>query len=291
MINNKNIRIAAVFTVLLVLGLILIMIGPRNDAETIALTRKAGVLTAETIDVSFEKVSAKLINRPVIESQQVKKGEILMQLDRTDTLLAIETVKASIQQNDASIEKAKAQLEVSEKQYKRALTLSRSGASSESNLDECLSAFRVAQASLKELQANAKSLQCELDKLLLEDQRLTLRAPEDGKILELLYEPGEVVPMGSPAVILETNRKYFDIYVNEMQANNFQAGSSVIGYAVAIKENIPGTVRIVTAAPSFADLRMTRERGTADLTSFKVRIYVDNVDRLLTGMTIEVDND
>ncbi len=58
--------------------------------------------------------------------------------------------------------------------------------------------------------------------------------------------------MGSPAVILETNRKYFDIYVNEMQANNFQAGSSVIGYAVAIKENIPGTVRIVTAAPSFA---------------------------------------
>ena len=42
MINNKNIRIAAVFTVLLVLGLILIMIGPRNDAETIALTRKAG---------------------------------------------------------------------------------------------------------------------------------------------------------------------------------------------------------------------------------------------------------
>ncbi|MCI5896941.1 MAG: hypothetical protein MRZ56_05955, partial [Sutterella sp.] len=64
MINNKNIRIAAVFTVLLVLGLILIMIGPRNDAETIALTRKAGVLTAETIDVSFEKVSAKLINRP-----------------------------------------------------------------------------------------------------------------------------------------------------------------------------------------------------------------------------------
>ena len=291
MINNKNIRIAAVFTVLLVLGLILIMIGPRNDAETIALTRKAGVLTAETIDVSFEKVSAKLINRPVIESQQVKKGEILMQLDRTDTLLAIETVKASIQQNDASIEKAKAQLEVSEKQYKRALTLSRSGAGSESNLDECLSAFRVAQASLKELQANAKSLHCELDKLLLEDQRLTLRAPEDGKILELLYEPGEVVPMGSPAVILETNRKYFDIYVNEMQANNFQAGSSVIGYAVAIKENIPGTVRIVTAAPSFADLRMTRERGTADLTSFKVRIYVDNVDRLLTGMTIEVDND
>ena len=115
MINNKNIRIAAVFTVLLVLGLILIMIGPRNDAETIALTRKAGVLTAETIDVSFEKVSAKLINRPVIESQQVKKGEILRQLDRTDSLLAMETVKASIQQNDASIEKAKAQLEVSEK--------------------------------------------------------------------------------------------------------------------------------------------------------------------------------
>lgn len=112
------------------------MLGPQNDAASIASSRKAGVLTAEEVAVAFEKVSAKLIERPVIESQHVKKGDILMQLDPTDTRLAIVSVKAQLNQNTASIEKAKSELVVSKKQYHRAATLRKTGAGSESNVDE-----------------------------------------------------------------------------------------------------------------------------------------------------------
>lgn len=45
------------------------------------------------------------------------------------------------------------------------------------------------------------------------------------------------------------------------------------------------------AAPSFADLRMTREQGQADLTSFKMRVYTDQDPQLLRGMTVELAND
>ena len=100
-----------------------------------------------------------------------------------------------------------------------------------------------------------------------------------------------MVPASCAAVILETDRRYYDIYVSEAQVNRYQEGSGVTGYAVAIDKNVTGEVRIATAAPSFADLRMTREHGTADLTSFKVRIYVKPTEGLLTGMTIEVDHD
>lgn len=291
MMKSKIAKVVAVFAVLLAVGIALLMLGPQNDAASIASARKAGVLTAEEVAVAFEKVSAKLIELPVIESQHVKKGDILMQLDPTDTRLAIASVKAQLDQNTASIEKAKSELAVTKKQYHRAATLRKTGAGSESNVDETLNAYQAAKAGLKELQANRVALEVELETLAVEEQRLTLRAPEDGKVLELLYEPGEMVPASSAAVILETDRRYYDIYVSEAQVNRYQEGSEVTGYAVAIDKNVTGEVRIATAAPSFADLRMTREHGTADLTSFKVRIYVKPTEGLLTGMTIEVDHD
>lgn len=55
----------------------------------------------------------------------------------------------------------------------------------------------------------------------------------------------------------------------------------------ATDSELTGTVRFATVAPSFADLRMTRERGLGDLTSFQVRIYVESPE-VLTGMTMEV---
>lgn len=133
--------------------------------------------------MAFEKVSAKLIDRPVIESQHVKRGDVLMQLDPTDTRLAIAAVKARVAQNEVAIERAKSLLAVTEKQYRRARTVNKSGAGSESNLDETLNAYNAARAALKELQATSVALAVELETLGVEEQRLTLRAPEDGKVL------------------------------------------------------------------------------------------------------------
>lgn len=248
MMKSKIAKVMAVFAVLLAVGIALLMLGLQNDAASIASARKAGVLTAEEVAVALEKVSAKLIERPVIESQHVKKGDILMQLDPTDTRLAIASVKAQLDQNTASIEKAKSELAVTKKQYHRAATLRKTGAGSESNVDETLNAYQAAKASLKELQANRFALEVELETLAVEEQRLTLRASEDGKVLELLYEPGEMVPASSAAVILETDRRYYDIYVSEAQVNRYQEGSEVTGYAVAIDKNVTGEVRIATAA-------------------------------------------
>ncbi len=106
-----------------------------------------------------------------------------MQLDPTDTRLAIAAVKARVAQNEVAIERAKSLLAVTEKQYRRARTVNKSGAGSESNLDETLNAYNAARAALKELQATSVALAVELETLGVEEQRLTLRAPEDGKVL------------------------------------------------------------------------------------------------------------
>lgn len=144
---------------------------------------------------------------------------------------------------------------------------------------------------LLQLQAQLAQFNAELQQLEVNYQRLTLLAPESGKILKLLYEEGEIIPTGAPAVLLETDRKYVDIYVNENMVSDYLPKTSVLAKVPAIDANIHGTVRFAVAAPSFSDLRTTRERGQADLVLYQVRIYVDDNSQLLTGMTLEVDNE
>lgn len=146
------------------------------------------------------------------------------------------------------------------------------------------------QNQLAQLRAQLAQSKADLQQLEVNNHRLTLLAPEDGKVLQVLYEEGEMVPPGAPAVILETTRKYVDIYVNEKMVNNYLPETSVTGKVIALNKQIHGIVRFATVAPSFADLRTTRERGQADLTSYQVRIYVDDIPHLHTGMTIEVDD-
>ena len=74
----------------------------------------------------------------------------------------------------------------------------------------------------------------------------------------------------------------------EALVKGFQEGAKVTCWSPALGQNVRGTVLSVTAAPDFADLKMVRERGQADLTLFKVRINVEPAEGLLTGMTLEV---
>ena len=54
-------------------------------------------------------------------------------------------------------------------------------------------------------------------------------------------------------------------------------------------KKVAGTIRIITQAPGFADLKMSREKGQADLSAFQVRIYIEPQAGVLPGMTIGVD--
>ena len=90
----------------------------------------------------------------------------------------------------------------------------------------------------------------------------------------------------------EKSPRYVEIYVSETDAGRYAPGAEVSLHAPAIGRDFSETVRFCEAAPEFAELRMVRERGQADLTLFRVRIDVPaDVEGLLTGMTVEVQNE
>ena len=138
------------------------------------------------------------------------------------------------------------------------------------------------------LEAQRQALAVQLEELETQKERLTLRAPEDGKILKVLSKEGEMVAAGTPVVLLESNRSYYDIYLSEEQAAGLAEGDEVTGVTVAGKKEVKGTIQLLTQAPGFADLKQSREKGQADLSAFQVRIYIEPTNGVVPGMTIGV---
>ena len=99
-----------------------------------------------------------------------------------------------------------------------------------------------------------------------------------------------MIAPSAPVVLLESKRSYYDIYVSERQVGGVKEGSRITGHTVAGARSVPGMVRLVTEAPGFADLKMTREKSQADLSAFQIRIYIDPTDGIIPGMTIGVND-
>jgi len=86
---------------------------------------------------------------------------------------------------------------------------------------------------------------------------------------------------------------YVDLYIPESQINQIQADQKV-NVRFPYLENLlvkEGVVTSIAPSPQFANLRMTREKGQADLSMFLIRISIPTSTDLLPGMTAEVQLD
>lgn len=316
-------------TVALVTGGLLMTLDGK-DAVTVASTVKYGLLTADSLNQSFQGVGGKITSIQVTEEQQVKQGDVLMVLDSTDIDLQIAKLKTDIQQLDVKIQQTTAQgdrkedverqalaveaaqqaLNLAQINYDRTKALFDAGAVAQANLDTvsyqldtAKNAFSQQQAALKKLETDIQnntynvalaekqkeSMEVQLQSLEVQKQRMILKASADGKVTRIVPKTGENMAAGATVAVIESNQLYYDIYVNETQISGYTPGSRVPGYTAALKRNVEGEVRYITAAPQYANMRMSREKGQADATSFLVRIDVQRTPDLLPGMTLEVN--
>ena len=353
--KEKAKRTGMLFIALLLIGGVVLMY-TGNDALVLATEKKEGILTAEQVKMSFDSVSGRLIKETVKEGDYVKKGDVIMELDSTDTDLAIEKLKTQIaqmeaqiastsgtqginylkadtdasqnyrgiDQQQAAVQSAAVTLKNAQLDYNRKAALVEAGAIAQSQLDDAEMALNVARANVEQqkqllnkltavtngsgtdaiaqerlaaanmsndveaLRQQKAAFEVQLKELETAKERLTLRAPEDGKILKVLAKEGEMISPSTPVVLLESSRSYYDIYVSEKQAAHLAEGKAITGTTVAGDKEVTGTIRLLTQAPGFADLKNSREKGQSDLSAFQVRIYVDKQEGIIPGMTIEV---
>lgn len=246
-----------------------------------------------------------------IELQIAKLETDLQQLDvKIQQANAQGNRQEDVERQALAVEAAQQALDLAQINFDRVQALCEAGAAARANLDTASYQLDTAKNALSQQQAALKklgtdiqnntyhvelavkqkeSLELQRQSLEVQKQRLTLKASADGKVTRVIPKVGENIAAGATVAVIESNQLYYDIYVDETQIANYTPGGRVTGYVAALKRNVAGNVRYITAAPQYASMRMSREKGQADASSFLVRIDVPRAPDLLPGMTLEVN--
>ncbi len=222
-------------------------------------------------------ISAEIIGLYVREGDQVKKGQLLVELDRTKYLAAVDRAQSTKKAREANLLQAQSV-------YKRTLDLYRQNLTSQADLEKAEADLKLAEGQLEQAEADLKQAQDDLTKT-------KLYAPMDGTVTKVNKEVGEIA-LGSmfqaDVILIVSDLARMDV-ISEVDENDVV----LIAYGDTARievDAIPDTV-LKGYVRDIAHSATIKGRGTQDeITNFEVKIaLIDREPRLRPGMSATVD--
>jgi HlyD family secretion protein len=198
-----------------------------------------GRLEAQAINVSA-KYAGRLKTVIPHEGDTVDAGQVVATIDTEPLEAQLRAAKAQIveAQNNlrtagAQVRSTQAQVDLANKQYKRAEQLVKTGAVSAEERDADLAKVDVSRANLSGYQAQVTRAQSAIDAATAESERLqaeisdnTLKAPVRARVQSRMHEPGEVVAQGAPVLsLLDLSDVYMYVFLPTEAAGKVTMGS------------------------------------------------------------------
>ncbi|HSM96470.1 MAG TPA: HlyD family efflux transporter periplasmic adaptor subunit [Rhizomicrobium sp.] len=158
----------------------------------------------------------------------VHRGDLLFTLDDTAQIAArdqaiatLETVKASLAQEQANLAYAKRQLE-------RQSGLARANAGTPTNLDLAKSNYEQSAARIAQLQSQIAQMNASLAGATYSLTQRNVVAQTEGRVEDIYFRPGEYVPSSTPVVsILPPKDIYVRFFVPETELAKAHLGGKV----------------------------------------------------------------
>ncbi|HET6433138.1 efflux RND transporter periplasmic adaptor subunit [Dyella sp.] len=224
------------------------------------------------------RVSGVVLKRTYDEGSDVKKGQVLFQIDPAPLKASLDAAQANLAQARASYTNAKVAAQ-------RVRELAPKGYVSKSDLDNAEATERSAQASVQQAQANVQTARINLG-------YATVTSPIDGRAGKQQVTEGALVGQGE-ATLLTTVDQIDPLYVNftlgaseleqmrqaQAQGNLTLADPNTASVAVSLPD---GSAYPHQGTVNFADMAVNPATGSVDL-----RATVPNPEhRLLPGMYV-----
>ena len=250
-----------------------------------SITASGTINPLSTVSVGSQ-ASGRIAEIYVDYNSVVKKGQLLALIDQ-------ENAKATVQQREAALEIAKAQVDVEEnniKYYNKALNriskLNASKYSTEKDLEAAERDYDNAVAQLALEQAQVKQAQASLNSAQTELSYTEIKAPVDGIVISKAVEVGQTV-----AASFETP----ELFSVAEDLTKMQIEASVVEADIAkVKEGQKVRFTVDSYADDYFYGTVTQVRNEATTTSnvvtYTVVIGIDNSDmKLKPGMTANVE--
>jgi HlyD family secretion protein len=235
------------------------------------LVTATGTLEAVTTVQVGSQVSGTISALYADFNDQVKKGQVVAQLDPT-------FLRAQVAQSGADLEKATATVNLSRREYERALSLFEKNLISESDRDLALTDYELALA-------QQKSAQAALDRAKTNLAYATITSPIDGVVISRDVDMGQTVAASLQAPTLFTiaqdlSEMQVNTSIDEADIGQIEKGQEVLFTVDAYPElTFDGKVKQVRLSPEIVQ----------NVVTYQVILEVSNPELLLKpGMTANV---
>ncbi|WP_320815436.1 efflux RND transporter periplasmic adaptor subunit [Flavobacterium sp.] len=289
------------------------IIGNNEDVKIVEIAKVNEMTIVETVSATGKiqpeveikitsEVSGEIIDLPIKEGQQVKKGDLLVKINPDIYVSGVNRTAASVSNTRAGLSQAEAQVKEAKANFERNKALFEKGVISKSEWDRIVSAYEVAVASKQSAYYNVQSASATLTEAKDNLGRTTIYAPADGTISLLSVELGERVlgtqQMAGTEILRVANLNHMEVEVdvNENDIVKVSVGDSAnIEVDAYLKKEFKG---VVTSISNSASSALTADQ----VTNFKVKVRIlkesymdliegkpDTYSPFRPGMTATVD--
>ena len=184
--------------------------------------------TAAEVALVTAQIDGPVAQVNVVDSQEVKRGDVLVVIDDTDARLALRQAQADLARYNAQVISATADVERTHIDLQRRQALVASGSVSGDELTRVINGDSDARATLNAAHAAVALAQARVDKAQVDLGRTVIRSPVDGIIARRQVQLGQRVQPSTPLLSVVPVR---DMYVNanfkEVQLRKVRAGQQV----------------------------------------------------------------
>lgn len=199
----------------------------------------AGIVEATTENIAIGTPIAGIVADINVQvGSRVRKGDPLFSIDTR-------AARAELAMRSAAVRVAEAQLADAKSRFARAQSFTNPRAISAEERDNRRYAVQIAEAQLAQARANVRATETDLD-------RMTVRAPVDGEVLQLTLRPGEFAAAGvlaEPLLLLgSVDPMHVRVNVDENDAWRVKSGAPAVAFLKGNKD-IQTQLRFVRFEP------------------------------------------
>lgn len=252
---------------------------------TVEVTATGTLQPLTQVDVSSE-LSGVVRSVAVDENQEVKKGQVLLELDKTRLAAQVAGAKASVAAAEAQVEQAETTLADTQRTLDRTIPLAAKGLATKQALDTATADRDRAKAALASAKANVLVAQANEQLQETDLSKSTIYAPIDGVVLTRSVDPGQTVAASFSAPVLlviaqDLKHMQLEAAVDEADIGKIAKGQKASFTVDAFPDrHFEATISDIAYASVTTD----------NVVTYQAKLAVDNSDLLLRpGMTATVN--
>ena len=263
-----------------------------NIAQTVSATGE--ISAAQLVDVGAQ-ASGQIKKLHVTLGQQVKKGDLIAEIDSTSQLNNLNTNKAKLDTYQAQLVSAEIALRSADKKYKREQALWQEDATSREALEDAQDAFAAAKASVAELKSSIRQTQIAINTAEADLGYTRITAPMDGTVVAIPVEEGQTVNANqtTPTIVqvADLSTMLNKMQIAEGDVNKVKAGMKLTFTTLSQPDNVREAT-LESIDPGLTTMSQGSYTTSTDTTDSAIYYYarslVPNEDNVLhIGMTTE----